>query len=417
MAEEPDEGGDVGLVLAGGGARGAYEIGALSVLLPELAKNGKEDLPKVLVGTSAGAINTAWLASKAHRLSDEIETVLEEGEQIWGEMTWETAVKSLLSLSEARVGIKWLLGFLHVRGVEGMQVLDPSPLKRKLVKGPLSSKSQGGLDFERIDLNVGEKECPLHSAAVVATRADTSLSVVFHTSVEDSPPYDPARGITYAKTPLRVDHVMASAAIPTVFPAVPVKDDRSEIDGWYYDGGTRLNTPIKPALKLGAKRLIIIAMNSPWLEDPSGTGPHKYPSDGKGPAAVDGAASIIQSVLVDPLVNDLHNLARTNEDVQSAGPAATMVDRDVIPYILIAPPQSDTIGQIAAEVFNDTGPKGNVGFIGRKIDAGKDAARGELLSYFFFHPAFAGSLIQQGKKDAQAWIDDHDPNLWQTKPL
>jgi NTE family protein len=412
MANRPDENGDVGLVLAGGGARGAYEIGALSVLLPELAK--KNELPKVLVGTSAGALNTAWLASNAHRLEAEAQTVLEEGEQIWGEMEWNTAVKPLLSLSEARIGFKWLLGFLHLGGVEGMQLLDPSPLRDKLVNGPLISGRPGGLEFERIAMNVGPPPHPLHSAAVVATRAATSLSVVFHTSAEDSPPFDPSRGITYADIPLRVDHVMASAAIPTVFPAVPVKDDRTEIDGWYFDGGTRLNTPIKPALELGARRLIVIAMNSPWLEDPSVVVPPKYASGDKGPAAVDGAASIIQSVLVDPLVNDLHNLARTNEDLERGGPAAQQDGRHVIPYIVIAPPDSDTIGQIASRAFRESRPKGDVGFIGGKIDAGKDAARGELLSYFFFESAFAQSLIRQGKADADDWIKRHPGNLWET---
>jgi NTE family protein len=427
VAVEPDQRGDVGLVLAGGGARGAYEIGALSVLLPELAKNGEEDLPKVLVGTSAGAINTAWLASNAHRLTDSEHTgaLLEEGEQIWGEMTWKTAVKSLLSVSQARIGLKLFLGFLRLRGIEGTQLLDPSPLRDKLEKGDLSSKLKGGIDFGRIVSNVSANG-PLRSAAVVGTRADTSLSVVFHTSAAGSPPYDPERCIAYAETPLRVDHVMASAAIPIVFPAVPIEDPRIHVDGWYFDGGTRLNTPIKPALELGARRLIIIALNSPWLDDPSGPGAHKYPSDGKGPAALDGIASIIQSVLVDPLVNDLHDLARTNEDLEALrerpavappGQAVPNVDRRVIPYILIAPPHPDTIGCIAAKVFKESHPRGSVRFIGKRIDAGRDAARGELLSYFFFASAFAKRLIQQGKDDAQAWIDCHGDDLWQTEPL
>jgi NTE family protein len=206
---------------------------------------------------------------------------------------------------------------------------------------------------------------------------------------------------------------MASAAIPTVFPAVPVEDRAPEIDGWYFDGGTRLNTPIKPALKLNAKRLIIVALNSPWLANPAGKVTHKFASRDKGPAAVDGAASIIQSVLVDPLVNDLHDLTSINRDLEMAGAAASKVDRDLIEYIVIAPPHSDTIGRIATQVFNDTPPKGDVGFVGGKIDAGRDPARGELLSYFFFDQNFARRLIDQGKKDAGSWIANH-PHLWET---
>jgi NTE family protein len=443
VAGWPDENGDVGLVLAGGGARGAYELGALSVLLPELADRPEGDLPKILVGTSAGAINTAWLASKADRLQDgpsAREAALEEGLKIWSEMKWGTALESLWSWSEARIAAASVLDLVGVPGFVGRKLLDPSPLRKKLADGPLISGVDGGIDFSGIHRNVQDPACVLSSAAVVATRAATSLSVVFHDSFNQRPDSDERRGIAYPPTELQVDHVMASAAIPTIFPAVSVSDGRPEIDGWYWDGGTRLNTPIKPALELGAGRLIVIALNSPWLGAPKNTRTPKYSSDDKGPAAVDGAASLIQSVLIDPLVNDLHTLARTNQDLKTvrkihAGvPANVQVpvpDRKVIPYILIAPDRPDTIGEIATDVFKQRYPSlltrrgfrrlgrppGNVGFIGGRIDAGDDPTRGELLSYLFFDPEFADRLILRGKEDAGEWIKAHPGDIWQRDPL
>ena len=97
-------------------------------------------------------------------------------------------------------------------------------------------------------------------AGVVATSALTSRSVVFH-SGGDSPAPDHRREIDYVATRLLADHVLASAAIPAIFPAAHVEQPPIAA-GWYFDGGTRLNTPIKPALKLGAERMVVVALTS-----------------------------------------------------------------------------------------------------------------------------------------------------------
>ncbi len=421
MASRPHPSELVGLVLAGGGARGAYEMGALAELLPEL---DEQQRPDILVGTSAGAINTAWLAANAHRPPQDM---LTEGEQIWREMRWGTALESV-PLSSAELGL--VLDGLRPPGIKS--VLDPAPLRRMLEKGPLSSNVKRGIQFGQIRRNIGRH---LTAAAVVATRAASSLSVVFYSSVGRSPSDDRLRGIAYADTKLGVEHVMASAAIPGAFPAVRVHDKRAFVDDWYYDGGTRLNTPIKPAIDLGAKRLIIVALNSPWLGD---VGEPRR----RRPMAVDGAASLVQAVLIDPLVNDLHTLAKTNEDVVDAeairrqvprGTRVPRLHRRRIPYILIAPPDRDTIGRIAARVFKRRYPGvslsrnglvglwrrlNNVGFVGGLMDAGSDPGRGEVLSYLFFDGDFAECLIEQGRQDARAWLDaHHDDGVWQINRL
>src|SRR5205823_5179992 len=162
------------------------------------------------------------------------------------------------------------------------------------------------------------------------TDAATSRTVVFHTT-GPSPASDEERGIDYVRADLGVEHVMASAAIPVVFPAVRVASP-ARATGWYYDGGTRLNAPIKPVLALGADRVIVIGLNS--------VAARPRPADGQQPDIADGAAQLLQAVLVDPLVNDVNNLAHGNADRV----------RPPIPYVFVAPKAPDAIGRLAAGV-------------------------------------------------------------------
>jgi NTE family protein len=410
MARGPEPLNNVGLVLAGGGARGAYEMGALSELLPALPESER---PGTLIGTSAGALNTAWLASNAHR---PLEESLADGELIWREMEWQTALEPLTSGRELRLGLTSLLDVLGVPGMRSYSLLDPSPLRRTLEHGPLSSQVKGGIEFGQIQANAG---AGLITAAVVATRAASSLSVVFYAGKRAKPKDDPLRGVAYAKAKLDVDHVMASAAIPSAFPAVKVREPKAVAE-WYYDGGTRLNAPIKPAIELGSQRLIIVALNSPTLGDARGMG--------RQPRILDGASSLVQAVLIDPLINDLHTLARTNKDADGTP------GRMEVPYILIAPTDRDAIGRIAAEVYEErylrarphalrrlwnlNPAMSSVGRIGRFLDVDGDPTRGELLSYLFFDPEFASRLIEQGREDARTWLrSDHDRGVWQVGPL
>ena len=134
--------------------------------------------------------------------------------------------------------------------------------------------------------------------------------MVFHDG-GDPPGQDPTRGIDYVGTVMASEHVRASAAIPGIFPAVRVARPATAA-GWYFDGGTRLNTPIKPALALGADRVVIVALNSIAAAPPQLAGQDR-------PDALEGAAQLIQAVLVDPLVNDVPHLAMVNELVAAAG--------------------------------------------------------------------------------------------------
>ncbi|HEY1360050.1 MAG TPA: patatin-like phospholipase family protein [Thermoleophilaceae bacterium] len=388
----------VALVLAGGGARGAYEVGALSVLFPALDAQGMR--PTIVVGTSVGAVNGAYVASRAH---EPVERVTAEGEEIWRELSWEQVVRPLASPGALERLALYLGEIAGIPGAEVPALLDPAPLA-----GTLAAR----VSFAQLHRNVADGA--LDAASVVGTSALTGRSVVFHDG-GDPPGHDPVRGIDYVPAALASEHVRASAAIPGLFPAVRVHEPEPAA-GWYYDGGTRLNTPIKPALALGADRVVVVALNSIAAAPAELAGPDR-------PDALEGAAQLIQAVLVDPLVHDVRTLAMVNEMVAGAG--REVAGRRRVPYVFVAPRERDAIGRVALRVFRDrfAGATGalrspNVAALGRLLAGARDPAHGELLSYLFFDGAFADALIELGRLDARRWLDEqHDDGLWQLGQL
>jgi len=392
--------GPIALVLAGGGARGAYEIGALSVLLPELERRGER--VEIVVGTSVGAINAAWLAANAHRTAEE---AARDGLRLWSDISWTDVAKPLL----APTGVGRVIGYLgEMAGVPRSRLyslLDPSPLEATLDRL---------IAFPAIRRNV--RRGLLSSAAVVATSGLTSRSVVFHEGGGDIAP-DDIRGIDYVPSRIGNAQVRASAAIPVAFPAVEVESPRSA-RGWYFDGGTRLDTPIKPALSLGAARIVVVALNS------TSGGPRRL-ADGEQPDVFDGAAQAAQAFLADPLANDIRTLADINDLLLQGRVPPGRTDRRLVPYILVAPQSRDAIGSIAREIYDAryagvTGAKRSpdLALLGRLLAVPVSDLHGELYSYFFFAGDFAQALIDLGRSDAQAWVDaEHSNGLWQVGAL
>jgi NTE family protein len=379
----------IALVLAGGGARGAYEAGELSVLLPALPADQR---PTLIVGTSVGAVNGAYVAAT---LADD--PSLAAGRELWEDIQWSD-VLATPSLTDLERLARGALSFTGLLSLHLPAFLDAAPLEATLKRA---------IPFPRIADHVASGR--LKAAAVVATSASSGRSVVFHCGGTPDEVRDEKRGIDYFATTLTERHVRASAAIPALFPAVHVEDGAAS--GWYFDGGTRLNAPIKPALSMGATRVIVVGLNSiaPAGDDRI-AGPER-------PDLVAGASQVIDALLADPLVEDIQTLITINEIVGEG--------RRKIPYIFVAPPARDTIGQIARDVFRrhyagllQARHSPQLAFLGRLLDANADALHGELLSYLFFAPEFAQALIERGRLDAQAWLDEpHDDGLWDTGPL
>jgi NTE family protein len=390
MAPQP-----IALVLAGGGARGAYEAGVLSVLLPALPG---DERPNLIVGSSVGAVNGAYLAATVPEGSGD--PALTIGRAIWEAVTWGDVVATP-SLRDLDRIARAALTFTGLCSFDIPALLDATPLKHTLERV---------IPFERIGENIDAGR--LIAAAVVATSALTGRSVVFHQGGTPGEVRDDKRGIVYVPATLNEQHVRASSAIPAAFPAVEVTEGPAA--GWYFDGGTRLNAPIKPALSLGAERVIVVGLNSIAPAEDRIAGPER-------PDLFAGAAHVIDALLADPLVEDIQTLTTINQLVGER----RRRDHRQVPYIFVAPPRRDTIGRIARDVFRryyaglfHAHRSPPLAFFGRLIDAGSDPLHGELLSYLFFAPEFAHALIERGREDAEAWLEEpHDEGLWDTGPL
>jgi NTE family protein len=383
----------VALVLSGGGARGAYEIGVLAELLPFLDKRGER--PRLIVGTSIGALNAAYLAATSHC---SVEKSVSAAVTLWSEIRYRQVLRRLTSpLPGLLIG---MVGQALGLRVAPRMLLDPTPGTTFI---------ENAVCFRHLNDNADNG---IVRAALVATRAFTSESVVFHAG-GTSPPRERERGISYVKTSLGAEHVRASSAIPGAFPAVVLSDPDGGRD-WYYDGGIRLNTPLKPALSLEADRVVVIGLNSIAAGDGSGFA-------GQRPDLFHGLGQLMQSVLADALAGDVLTLVDENRMVIEAEQGGVpLTNKRAVPYAFVAPQEPDSIGQIAQDVY-ESGygswrallRRDDLAVLGRLVGAGRDPLHGELLSYLFFAPEFTRALIDLGRCDAKRWVRArHDDGPW-----
>jgi NTE family protein len=399
----------VGLVLAGGGARGAYELGALSVLLPVLEE--REELPCIFVGTSVGAINAASIAATRHLPAAQ---ALSRELARWREVDRSAVIRPILSRLPL-TALRFAGGLLGVPGVRLASLLDPAPLERNLERW---------IDWSQLHENVASGA--VRALSVVATAASTGRPVAF---VEGKFGETAHRSHIIDYVPARIEqiHVRASAAIPILFPPVEITRP-TEAKGWYVDGATRLNTPIKPAIDLGAQRLVVVGTGS-LLPPPTHPGRHEAPQPDFGSSAV----HLLQGALADPLIEDMRKLGEVNSFYTGAGASPGAVrERQAngqaryrrIPYIFVAPRRADAISKLAARIFRERygGLRAlrSPDLAGLSRLLGTDSpTHGELLSYLLFDPEFIQALIRMGRADARAWLQA-PPGIeepWQVEPL
>jgi NTE family protein len=397
----------VALVLDAGGARSAYQVGALEVLLPALADRGQR--PRLLVGTSAGALLSSVLTATAHLDAEEQVARLTS---VLGQATkphvmqplWRQVPEVLVRYASETLG----LSFFRLRGLFGTQ-----PLARTLGRS---------IDWDALHRNV--EDGLVEASAVTTTSVRSGRVVMFTESASPVPSSAPEQHGRFVATRLGVSHLMASAAIPALFPAVRV-DEPAEAAGWYVDGATRRRVPLAPALELGADRIVAV-----------GTG-GMYPPDldpDQDAVAVDlgdGGATLLGAVMDAPLRDDLRRLTELNamtEDPELAPAlerhraARGRSPYRTVPFVAVAPEDGEELARAAMEVF-----RANHGSLHRTLGdpdlqimhrlLGSDSPlQGELLSYLMFDPDFFAAAAAFGRRDALHWVEQH-PDLWRTEAL
>lgn len=395
-------GSDIGVVLAGGGARGAYEAGMLATLLPELDRLGQR--PKLFTGTSAGAFNAVLFASLAHLPAQQ---AADEAVAAWQALTKDEVFRPFL-LTALPMIVRQCLA----------RVLNPSsaPLSGLLDTSPLRATLQTKLDWNQLHTNM--LDGTVQAVAVATTACGSGRTEVFAEGPAAArlPATDVDRAVDYTRTVLNAEHIMASAAIPVAFPPVRIEPDGC----WYMDGGVRLNAPIKPMISLGAQRIVIIA-TTPLRDLPRPSGCPGAPT----PSVQDVVAQVMTGLMGDRMVEDTRTLGKVDELLTSGAKRISPRGREytVIEYLFGGPlpGQGDQLGE-KAEYVLDTCFRGirrltNPDLMFLAALLGPGPSRGELLSYLFFEPEFTGEAIELGQRDARLILDqagDDPGRLWRS---
>ncbi|MEM1262293.1 MAG: patatin-like phospholipase family protein [Pseudomonadota bacterium] len=368
MATESDK---LALVLPGGGARCAFQVGvlkAIAELLPRTAHNPFN----ILSGTSAGAINATVVASKARRLR----FAAQELERVWGGFQAEHVFRSD-SWTMFKTSTHWLaalvLGGLGPRNPRSL--LDNAPLRDLLKRNVPFDSIQRGIDRGYLD-----------ALAVTAAGYSSARSVSFYQALPRKLPWQRTRRIGI-RVPINLDHLMASIAVPMVFPP-------QLIDGEYYgDGAMRQATPLSPAVNLGADRILVIGVRNELASpaaDPSGAS--EFPSFGQI------AGYMLDTLFLDGLYSDLERLSRINTLLDAVKPQhrkGVASRLRPIDCMIIVP--SRDLRSVAAEHAASL-PK-SVRLLLRGV-GGRHYERNRLLSFLLFESGFTKALIKLGYDDA-----------------
>lgn len=376
----------LGLILSGGGARGAYEVGILEYIFNEfLDAQGKPPKVDLISGTSVGAVNGAFVASHIEDVPSAVKHMVD----LWTDLELPDVLG--FGLRQAAGLYRVLLGGTEARGV-----FDPTSLSAIVGRS---------IHWRKLRRNI--RTGALQALTVSTTRVGTGQPVIF---VDAAPGLGIPKSLgihaLVRRAKIGQHHVLASAAIPLIFPPVEIGDEI------HCDGGLRLNTPMGPSIHLGMNRLLIVGLSTPHVAG------RRAVRDGRYPGAPFMLGKVLNAFLLDHVNSDLLEVQRINDflkdGIRAYGPEfldrindvakarGALAPRRLLSSLVLRP--SVDIGQVASDYLASNrvrfGKSLGRAFISLlDVGAGADA---DLASYLLFDGGFAQTLIEMGRHDAHS---------------
>ncbi len=367
--------GELAIVMTGGGARASYQVGVLRAI----ARRYPDLRAPILIGTSAGGINAAFLANHTGTFAEKVDNLWSLWRKLDLASVFETQWLALMGRA-TRLTLPLLIGSPRREPpVNGM--VDTRPLRRFLMEG--YSDPSGALPGIAENLMTGR----LRAVALTALRYSTGQTVTFFSGNDIQAWERPNRVSVH--TNLTVDHVMASAALPLFFPAV-------SIGGSYYgDGGVRLLAPLAPALHLGATRVLALSTRYSRTREEADRPVFSGP-----PSIAQIVGVLYNAIFHDALDQDALHLERVNRLLARLPPAEHF---DLHPISLRLERPSRDLGAVAAQ-FEPNLPRA-FRFLTRRLGTQRSRTQ-DFLSTVMFQPEYTGALLAIGEEDGEARAEE-----------
>lgn len=357
-------------MLPGGGARGSYQVGVLKGIM-EILPNNKAPF-KIITGTSAGAINAVVLASYA----DDIKHGAARLEKFWTTLHCSDVYRTdalMISKTMLRVFGALLFGRFGVKAPKSL--LDNSPLFRYLSKQLHLSNIQQHIENDNLD-----------GLAITASSYDTSVAKSFYQAKDSIHAWNRYRRVGIPQT-IKVEHIIASAALPFLFPAQSIRNE------YFGDGGLRMGAPLSPAVHLGAEKILVIGTRDE-NPIPTPTSLDEYPSMGEL------GGYMLDTIFMDTLMADLSRLNRINRTLELISEKnKTKTNLKTIQTMIIKP--SIDVRDVTAHHAKDI-PRSVKALLKMIGGWGKDW---RMPSYLLFEPGYTNALIKLGYQDALSQKD------------